>query len=152
MWIAFTPRSRNSRAQPRRSAGSSCGSPVSRAPISAASLASWETRPGFAPCLLTAVGARPTSPRGPVMPSARADQRRLLGELGDQAGVGALRAHGGRAATELAAQLDHALAQRVVRAFGRREGGVEVDAAPRLHHRVEVERAPLVAEARDGGA
>ncbi len=77
---------------------------------------------------------------------------RLLRELGDDAGVGTLGADGGGAGAELAAQRQHALAKGVVRALGRGEVAVEVEAAPGLDDGVEVEDAALVAQACHRGA
>ena len=73
-------------------------------------------------------------------------EERLLEELRDEAGIGALGDHGGRAAAELALHRERALAQRVVGALAGRERVVEIGARPGLDAGVEVEGTPLAGQ------
>src|SRR5499433_3333656 len=71
--------------------------------------------------------------------------QRLLYHPGDHAGIGAAAAHGGDAAGAATAQVEQALAQRVVRALRDRAIAVGVEARPRLDHRIDVEGVEVLA-------
>ena len=73
-------------------------------------------------------------------------EQRLLHHPGHHAGVGAAAAHRGDAAGAAAAQVEHPLAQRVVRALRDRAIAVGVEARPRLHHGVDVEGVDVLGE------
>ena len=74
-------------------------------------------------------------------------EQRLLDEPRHHAGVGAAAVHRrGTLARVLALEVEHGLAQRVVRALRHGERGVGVEARPGLGDRVDVERADLVGE------
>jgi hypothetical protein len=73
-------------------------------------------------------------------------EQRLLDEVRDEAGVGAVREHRGRRARLGLAQRQRRLAQRVVGALRRRHRRIGVAARPRLDAGVEVERALLPAQ------
>ena len=72
--------------------------------------------------------------------------QRLLDEMRDQAGVGAVGDHRRRPAAVLRRELQHVLAQRIVGAQRDRQAGIGVAARPRLDAGVDVERALLLAE------
>ena len=76
--------------------------------------------------------------------------QRLLHEVRDQARVGAVGDHRRRPAAVLGHELQHGVAQRVVRAPRHREVGIGVAARPRLDAGVDVERALLLAELDQG--
>jgi len=108
---------------------------------------------------LDAEVARERRPAGAVRREAcrpagvgRDRQQRLLDEMGDEAGIGAMGQHRGRAAGEARRQRQRGFAQRVVRALGRRERRVGVAAGPGLDAGVEVEGAARLRELdqRDG--
>ena len=73
-------------------------------------------------------------------------QQRLLDEVRHQAGIRAVRQHRRRTVLVRLAQRERFLAQRVIRAPGRRDRRIGVTAGPRLDARVEVQRALLVRE------
>ena len=74
-------------------------------------------------------------------------EQRLLDEPGHHAGVGAAAVHRrGTSSRDLALQVEHRLAQRVVRALRHRERRVGVETRPGLGDRVDVERTDLVGE------
>ena len=76
-------------------------------------------------------------------------EERLLDEPGDHAGVGAAAGDRRRAAGGFAAQAEDGLAQSVVGAGGGTLAPVEVEAGPRLGHRVDVEAAEFAGERHD---
>ncbi len=76
-------------------------------------------------------------------------EQRLLDEPGDHAGVRAAGGDGGRAAGRTALLGEQRLAQRVVRARVGAERLIEIEAGPRLDHRVDVKNAELAAEPHD---
>ena len=73
-------------------------------------------------------------------------EQRLLDEPGHHAGVGAAAVHSGHAARPAAAEVQHALAERVVRALRQRDLGVIVEARPRLGDGVDVVAVEVLAE------
>ena len=73
-------------------------------------------------------------------------EQRLLDEPGHHAGVGAAAVHRGDAARPAAAQVEHALAERIVRALRQRELRVVVEARPRLGDGVDVVGVEVLAE------
>ena len=73
-------------------------------------------------------------------------EQRLLDHPGHHAGVGPAAAHRRHPAGPAAADVEHALAQRIVRALGDRGLGVDVEARPRLADRVDVEGVDVLAE------
>ena len=76
--------------------------------------------------------------------------QRLLDHPGHHAGIGAAAAHGGDAAGAPPAQIEHALAQRIVRALRDRAVAVGVEARPRLDDGVDVEGVEVLARAPSG--
>ena len=76
--------------------------------------------------------------------------QRLLDHPGNHAGIGAAAAHGGDAAGAPAAQIEQALAQRIVRALGDRTVAVGVETWPRLNDGVDVEGVEILAQLHDG--
>ncbi len=73
-------------------------------------------------------------------------EQRVLDHPGDHARIGTAAAHRRDAAGPPPAQLEHAFAQRIVRACRRRQGAVGVQAGPGLDHRVDVERVDVLGE------
>ena len=76
--------------------------------------------------------------------------QRLLHEMRDQAGVGAVGDHRRRPAAVLRHQLQHVLAQRIVGAQRHRQAGVGIAARPGLDAGVDIEGALLLAELDQG--
>ena len=83
--------------------------------------------------------------------SLRDVEQRLLHHPRHHAGIGAAAADRRDAARTAAAHVEHALAQRVVRALRDRGLGVGVEAGPRLAHRVDVEAVDVLAEIHQVG-
>ena len=77
---------------------------------------------------------------------ARQVYQRLLGEVRDEARIGAMGDHGRRAALVARLELHHRVAQRVVRTARDRQVGIRIAAGPRLDARVEVEHSLLLAK------
>ncbi len=77
---------------------------------------------------------------------ARDVDERLLHHPRHHAGIGAAAAYGGDAAGTPPAQLEQALAQRVVRALGDRAIAIGVEARPRFHDGVDVEGVDVLGE------
>ena len=73
-------------------------------------------------------------------------EQRVLHHPGHHAGIGAAAAHRRDAARPPAPQLQHAFAQRIVRARRRRQAAVGIEARPRLDHRIDVERVDVLGE------
>ena len=77
---------------------------------------------------------------------ARDVEQRLLDHPGHHARIGTAAAHGRHPAGAAAAHVEHALAQRIVRALRDRGLGVGVEAGPGLADRVDVEGVDVLAE------
>ena len=78
-------------------------------------------------------------------------EQRLLDHPRHHAGIGAAAADRGDAARTAAAHVEHALAQRIVRALRDRSVRVGIEAGPRLAHRVDVEGVDVLAEVHQVG-
>src|SRR5215467_2832651 len=78
--------------------------------------------------------------------SVREIDERLLDEMRDEPGIGAMGQHRGRAARIAGTQRQRTLAQAIIRSRRRREAGIGITARPRLNARVEVEGALLLTE------
>ena len=90
--------------------------------------------------------SRDVGGRGSVAEVGREVEERALDEPRDHARVRAAARHRRRSRTERALEVEHRLAQRVVRALGHRQRRVGVEAPPGLGDGVDIKRADLAAE------